>query len=92
MDTMWTARFAAAGWADDLTSRITDALKQDVPAEAARENRLGLPLILMRTYQMSETVSPIVNVSSCSVLPTSSRNAVIGMFPHVCSMGVSLSM
>ena len=30
MDTVWTARFAAASWMDDLTSRITDALKQDV--------------------------------------------------------------
>ena len=27
-----TARFAAAGWVHDLTSRIPDALKQDVPA------------------------------------------------------------
>ena len=34
MDTVWTARFAAAGWVQDLTSRITDALKQDVPAAA----------------------------------------------------------
>jgi multiple sugar transport system substrate-binding protein len=34
MDTVWTARFAAAGWVDDLTSRITAALKQDVPAAA----------------------------------------------------------
>jgi multiple sugar transport system substrate-binding protein len=32
MDTVWTARFAAAGWVGDLTSRITDAIKQDVPA------------------------------------------------------------
>ena len=34
MDTVWTARFAAAGWVHDLTSRITDAIKQDVPAAA----------------------------------------------------------
>src|SRR5262245_34766308 len=34
MDTVWTARFAAAGWVHDLTSRITDAIKQDVPAVA----------------------------------------------------------
>jgi multiple sugar transport system substrate-binding protein len=34
MDTVWTARFAAAGWVHDLTSRITDAFKQDVPAAA----------------------------------------------------------
>jgi multiple sugar transport system substrate-binding protein len=32
MDTIWTARFAAAGWVDDLTGRITDTIKQDVPA------------------------------------------------------------
>jgi multiple sugar transport system substrate-binding protein len=34
MDTVWTARFAAAGWVADVTSRITDAIKQDVPAVA----------------------------------------------------------
>jgi multiple sugar transport system substrate-binding protein len=34
MDTVWTARFAAAGWVADVTSRITDAIKQDVPAAA----------------------------------------------------------
>jgi multiple sugar transport system substrate-binding protein len=34
MDTVWTARFAAAGWVADLTSRITNAIKQDVPAAA----------------------------------------------------------
>src|SRR5215831_15633364 len=34
MDTVWTARFAAAGWVQDLTSRIPEALKQDVPAAA----------------------------------------------------------
>jgi multiple sugar transport system substrate-binding protein len=34
MDTVWTARFAAAGWVEDLTSRITDAIKQDVPPPA----------------------------------------------------------
>jgi multiple sugar transport system substrate-binding protein len=34
MDTVWTARFAAAGWVQDLTSRITEALKQDVPPAA----------------------------------------------------------
>ncbi|MBM3224063.1 MAG: extracellular solute-binding protein [Candidatus Tectomicrobia bacterium] len=32
MDIVWTARFAAAGWVQDVTSRITDAIKQDVPA------------------------------------------------------------
>jgi multiple sugar transport system substrate-binding protein len=31
MDTIWTAQFAAAGWVEDLTDRITDAIKKDVP-------------------------------------------------------------
>src|SRR5215510_13221162 len=34
MDTVWTARFAAAGWVADLTSRIPDAIKHDVSAAA----------------------------------------------------------
>ena len=34
MDTIWTAQFAAAGWVEDLTSRITPALKADVPDSA----------------------------------------------------------
>src|SRR5262249_60261727 len=50
MDTVWTARFAAAGWVDDLTSRISDAIKQDVPAAAfgavTYNGKLyGMPLI-----------------------------------------------
>ncbi len=31
MDTVWTPQFAAAGWVHDLTSRLDDAIKQDVP-------------------------------------------------------------
>jgi multiple sugar transport system substrate-binding protein len=31
MDTIWTAQFASAGWVDDLTAQITDAIKKDVP-------------------------------------------------------------
>lgn len=31
VDTIWVAQFAAAGWVEDLTSRITDAIKSDVP-------------------------------------------------------------
>jgi multiple sugar transport system substrate-binding protein len=31
MDTIWTAQFASAGWVDDLTPQITDAIKKDVP-------------------------------------------------------------
>jgi len=34
MDTIWTAQFASAGWIDDLTDRITDAIKKDVPESA----------------------------------------------------------
>jgi multiple sugar transport system substrate-binding protein len=31
MDTVWTPQFAAAGWVDDLTERITEGLKTDIP-------------------------------------------------------------
>jgi multiple sugar transport system substrate-binding protein len=31
VDTIWTAQFASAKWIDDLTDRITDAIKKDVP-------------------------------------------------------------
>ena len=34
MDTIWTPQFAAAGWVEDLSSRITDAIKADVPDSA----------------------------------------------------------
>jgi multiple sugar transport system substrate-binding protein len=49
MDTVWTAQFAAAGWVDDLTARITDVIKNDVPASALQavtyHGRLyGMPL------------------------------------------------
>jgi multiple sugar transport system substrate-binding protein len=49
MDTIWTAQFAAAGWVDDLTDRITDAIKSDVPESslgAVRYNGklYGMPL------------------------------------------------
>ena len=49
MDTIWTAQFAAAGWVDDLTDRITPAIKSDVPDSslgAVRYNGklYGMPL------------------------------------------------
>lgn len=49
MDTVWTARFAAAGWVQDVTSHITDAIKQDVPpavlgAVAYHGKLYGMPL------------------------------------------------
>src|SRR6266516_1718280 len=31
IDTIWTAQFAAAGWLDDLTGRIPEAIKREVP-------------------------------------------------------------
>jgi multiple sugar transport system substrate-binding protein len=34
MDTIWTAQFASAGWVEDLTNQVTDAIKKDVPQSA----------------------------------------------------------
>ena len=34
MDTIWTAQFASAGWVEDISSQITDAIKKDVPESA----------------------------------------------------------
>ncbi len=34
MDTIWTAQFASAGWVADLSDKITDAIKKDVPDSA----------------------------------------------------------
>ena len=31
MDTIWTPQFASAGWIEDLTARISDSLKNDIP-------------------------------------------------------------
>jgi len=31
MDTIWTAQFASAGWVENLSGRITDSIKRDVP-------------------------------------------------------------
>ncbi len=31
MDTIWTPQFASAGWVEDLTPRIDDTLKKDIP-------------------------------------------------------------
>ena len=47
MDTIWTAQFAAAGWVDDLTDRITEAIKKDVP-----ESSLGAVKINGKLYGM----------------------------------------
>lgn len=49
MDTIWTAQFASAGWVDDLTDRITDAIKKDVPesslsAVTYKGKLYGMPL------------------------------------------------
>ena len=34
MDTIWTAQFASAGWVQDLTEHVTEALIADMPASA----------------------------------------------------------
>src|SRR6185295_775447 len=34
MDTIWTAQFAAAGYVEDVTDRVTDAIKKDIPDSA----------------------------------------------------------
>jgi multiple sugar transport system substrate-binding protein len=34
MDTIWTAQFASAGWIEDLTSRVTEAVTSDIPESA----------------------------------------------------------
>lgn len=34
MDTIWTAQFASAQWVADLSDKITDAVKKDIPASA----------------------------------------------------------
>lgn len=49
IDTIWTAQFAAAGWLDDLTGHIPEAIKQEVPesslsAVTYRGRLYGMPL------------------------------------------------
>jgi multiple sugar transport system substrate-binding protein len=49
MDTVWTAQFAAAGWVDDLTDHLPEAITTDVPASALsavmyRGRVYGIPL------------------------------------------------
>jgi multiple sugar transport system substrate-binding protein len=49
IDTIWTAQFAAAGWLDDLTGRIPEAIKREVPGSSLSavtyKGRLyGMPL------------------------------------------------
>jgi multiple sugar transport system substrate-binding protein len=41
MDTIWTAQFASAGWVQDLTDKITEAITADVPASALSAVRFG---------------------------------------------------
>jgi multiple sugar transport system substrate-binding protein len=41
MDTIWTAQFASAGWVQDLTDKITEAITADVPAAALSAVRFG---------------------------------------------------
>ncbi len=41
MDTIWTAQFASAGWVQDITDHITDAITADVPESALSAVRFG---------------------------------------------------
>jgi multiple sugar transport system substrate-binding protein len=41
MDTIWTAQFASAGWVQDITDKITDAITTDVPESALSAVRFG---------------------------------------------------
>jgi len=41
MDTIWTAQFASAGWVQDITHKITDAITTDVPESALSAVRFG---------------------------------------------------
>jgi multiple sugar transport system substrate-binding protein len=47
MDTVWTAQFAAAGWVEDLTDRIPEAIASDVPTSV-----LGAVMYRGRVYGM----------------------------------------
>lgn len=47
VDTIWTAQFVAAGWLEDLSDRITDAIKKDVP-----ESSLGAVTVNGKLYGM----------------------------------------
>jgi multiple sugar transport system substrate-binding protein len=49
MDTVWTPQFAAAGWVDDLTDRISTTLIAEIPASALsavryRGRTYGIPV------------------------------------------------
>jgi multiple sugar transport system substrate-binding protein len=49
IDTIWTAQFAAAGWVEDLTDRITESIKKDVPESSLSAVKIngklyGMPL------------------------------------------------
>ncbi|MCL5996536.1 MAG: extracellular solute-binding protein [Chloroflexi bacterium] len=41
MDTIWTAQFVAAGWVEDISDRLTDAIKKDVPDSSISAVRVG---------------------------------------------------
>src|SRR6185503_10386044 len=48
MDTIWTAQFASAGWIEDITSRVTEAVTKDIPESALgavryQGNLYGMP-------------------------------------------------
>src|SRR5688572_11977215 len=41
MDTIWTAQFASAGWVQDISDHITEAITADVPESALSAVRFG---------------------------------------------------
>lgn len=41
LDTVWTAQFASAGWVQDISNRLTDAIAKDVPESALSAVRYG---------------------------------------------------
>jgi multiple sugar transport system substrate-binding protein len=41
MDTIWTAQFASAGWVQDISDQVTEAITADVPESALSAVRFG---------------------------------------------------
>jgi multiple sugar transport system substrate-binding protein len=54
MDTIWTAQFAQAGWVEDLTARITDAITKDVPDSSLSAVRYGGKLYGMPLFNSAK--------------------------------------
>jgi multiple sugar transport system substrate-binding protein len=54
MDTIWTAQFASAGWVQDISDRVTDAITSDVPESALGAVRYNGKLYGMPWYNSSK--------------------------------------